>query len=90
MLAMQPSTPRPIHIRRINPARNMRRFYVLEVQPTLFGGASLVRNWGRIGTVGQTMMETFDQPEEANTAFERLLRRKKRKGYIDAVDPPSW
>lgn len=48
----------PLHLRRIDPARNMRRFYVLSIQPTLFGGASLIRNWGRIGTNGQAMMET--------------------------------
>ncbi|WP_159650744.1 WGR domain-containing protein, partial [Bosea sp. 125] len=33
-------------LRRIDPTRNMRRFYVLSVQPTLFGGVSLVRHWG--------------------------------------------
>lgn len=42
----------PLHLRRINPALNMRRFYTLSIQPTLFGGASLVRNWGRIGVGG--------------------------------------
>ena len=70
----------------------MRRFYVIEVQPTLFGGASLVRNWGRIGAAGQTMMETFDQPSDANVAFDRLLKAKKRKGYVDVLnlgDPSS-
>ncbi|WP_419906024.1 WGR domain-containing protein [Hoeflea sp.] len=44
----------PVHLRRIDPARNMRRFYCLSVQPTLFGGASLIRDRGRIGTRGQS------------------------------------
>ena len=39
-----------VHLRRIDPAQNMRRFYSLSIQPTLFGGASLIRDWGRIGT----------------------------------------
>lgn len=30
---------------RINPALDMARFYRLSIQPTLFGGSSLVRNW---------------------------------------------
>ncbi|MBS4001978.1 MAG: WGR domain-containing protein [Afipia sp.] len=73
----------PLHLRRINPALNMRRFYTLSIQPTLFGGASLVRNWGRIGAGGQSMIETFDAPEEADGAMGRLERSKRRRGYAD-------
>ncbi|MEJ6871814.1 WGR domain-containing protein, partial [Bradyrhizobium japonicum] len=50
----------PLHLRRIDITRNMRRFYLLSIQPTLFGGVSLIRDWGRIGTTGQTMVQTFD------------------------------
>ena len=74
----------PVHLRRIDPAQNMRRFYSLSVQPTLFGGASLIRDWGRIGTRGQTMMETFDTADDADLAFDRLERSKRRRGYRDA------
>jgi len=74
----------PVHLRRIDPSRNMRRFYTLAIQPTLFGGATVIRNWGRIGTNGQSMMETYDQPEEAEGAFSRLARTKRRRGYGDA------
>lgn len=74
----------PVHLRRIDPAQNMRRFYLLSVQPTLFGGASLVRHWGRIGTNGQSMMETFDEPAAAGHALIRLERVKRRRGYRDA------
>lgn len=74
----------PRHLRRIDPTQNMRRFYVLALQPTLFGGASVVRTWGRIGTSGQTMIETFDQPDAADAAFNLLERRKRRRGYQDA------
>lgn len=72
---------RPVHMRRIDPTQNMRRFYSLAIQPTLFGGASVIRNWGRIGTSGQSMMETFDQDEEAVAAMVRLERAKRRRGY---------
>jgi predicted DNA-binding WGR domain protein len=74
----------PLHFHRIDPARNMRRFYTLAIQPTLFGGASVIRNWGRIGAGGQSMMETFDAIEEADGAFDRLERSKRRRGYRDA------
>ena len=73
----------PVHLRRIDPSRNMRRFYTLAIQPTLFGGASVIRNWGRIGTNGRSMMETFDSDGDAATASMRLERAKRRRGYRD-------
>ena len=63
----------------------MRRFYALSTQPTMFGEMSLIRNWGRIGTNGKTMMQTFDGTAEAVEAFGRLERAKRRRGYA-AVD----
>jgi len=73
---------RPLYLRRIDPARNMARFYALSIQPTLFGGAALVRNWGRIGAKGRAMLETFDADGDAVRAFARLERRKRTRGYI--------
>ncbi|MFG1428882.1 WGR domain-containing protein [Roseixanthobacter glucoisosaccharinicivorans] len=78
--------PEPLHLRRIDAARNMRRFYLLSIQPTLFGGAALVRNWGRIGTSGQTMMQTFDDSAKAGEAFGKLERTKRRRGYGPAAE----
>nr|WP_108461687.1 WGR domain-containing protein [Devosia naphthalenivorans] len=80
---MSSDADRPIHLCRIDPTQNMRRFYSLAIQPTLFGGASVIRNWGRIGTNGQSMMETFDEAEEAMSAMARLQRTKQRRGYSD-------
>ena len=77
--------PDPIRLHRIDLDRNMRRFYELSVQPTLFGGASLIRTWGRIGTAGQSLIETFDHPADTATAFTRLERTKRRRGYRDAT-----
>ena len=71
--------PTELQMRRIDPARNMRRFYRLSVQRDLFGRASLVREWGRIGFRGQMM------PDEgkAVTALMKLSAVKKRRGYVD-------
>lgn len=71
----------PVHLRRIDPTQNMRRFYMLAIQPALFGGASVIRNWGRIGTSGQSMMETYDSADDAETASMRLERSKRKRGY---------
>ncbi|MBM2713516.1 WGR domain-containing protein [Mesorhizobium caraganae] len=73
----------PVHLHRIDPSQNMRRFYSLAIHPTLFGGASVIRNWGRIGTNGQSMVETFDSGEDALSASTRLERSKRRRGYRD-------
>jgi len=37
--------PMPVELRRIDPTRNMRRFYRLDGQPDLFGGVLLVKEW---------------------------------------------
>ncbi|RCW21162.1 putative DNA-binding WGR domain protein [Ciceribacter lividus] len=70
-------------LRRVDPERNMARFYLLAIQPTLFGGVSLIRNWGRIGTSGQVKVETYDRPDDAHRAYRRLERVKRRRGYVD-------
>ncbi|MGU3496649.1 WGR domain-containing protein [Xanthobacteraceae bacterium A53D] len=73
--------PAPLHLHRIDPARNMRRFYGLAIQPTLFGGATLIRTWGRIGRSGQELCETFDRAEDARIALSRHELGKRRRGY---------
>ena len=41
-----------IELRRLDPARNMFRFYLLAIEPDLFGGFRLLKQWGRIGGRG--------------------------------------
>ncbi|HTW72940.1 MAG TPA: WGR domain-containing protein [Acetobacteraceae bacterium] len=36
-----------VTLHRIDPARNMRRFYRLDLQRDLFGTWDLIREWGR-------------------------------------------
>ena len=73
--------PTDLQMRRIDPARNMRRFYRMSIQPDLFGGASLVREWGRIGARGQVMIEPHADEGQAVTALMKLAGVKKRRGY---------
>ena len=42
-----------ITLTRTDAARNMKRFYKLDIQLDLFGAWCLVREWGRIGQPGQ-------------------------------------
>ncbi|MFZ5693287.1 MAG: WGR domain-containing protein [Pseudomonadota bacterium] len=73
----------PRLLRRIDPARNMARFYVIAVLPTLFGTPSVVRRCGRIGSRGRERIDLFERSEDANRAFDRLLQAKRRRGYVD-------
>ncbi|MBS3651935.1 WGR domain-containing protein [Pseudaminobacter sp. 19-2017] len=71
----------PISLRRLDQSRNMARFYVLSLQPTLFGEVSLVRHWGRIGTKGRQKIELFDTGWGANAALASLAEKKRKRGY---------
>ena len=46
-----------IELCRVDPSRNMRRFHRLDIQPDLFGGVLLLKQWGRIGARGRIMAE---------------------------------
>jgi predicted DNA-binding WGR domain protein len=37
-----------VTLRRVDPSRNMSRFYRLAIEADLFGGALLMKQWGRI------------------------------------------
>lgn len=73
-----------LYLERIDPSRNMARFYAISVQPTLFGELSLVRRWGRIGARGRDKIETFARADEVAQAHSRMERQKRRRGYGDA------
>ncbi len=70
-----------VHLRRIDAGRNMRRFYRLDVQPDLFGGVLLVKAWGRVGTRGRVVGESYDSEALAAGAMQRQAERKRRRGY---------
>ena len=66
---------------RIDQAKRMHRFYRLDVQPDLFGQWCLMREWGRIGSTGQTRSVPFLSPEAAAAALDKQRRTKERRGY---------
>lgn len=73
--------PYRLYIERRDPARNMARFYVLSIEPTLFGETQLVRRWGRIGTHGRMMQHSFAKEDEAVELFLEVLRVRRNRGY---------
>jgi len=71
---------------RCDPARNMRRFYRLVLQPDLFGGCTLVREWGRIGAGGTIRLDHHADEGRATDALAAMHRRKTKRGYRDAFE----
>lgn len=71
----------PVTLRKIDPAKNMSRFYSLEVERDLLGRVVLVRRWGRIGTTGKTRLDEHAGEGEALAALQALQNAKRRKGY---------
>ncbi|EJC63644.1 hypothetical protein Rleg5DRAFT_7194 [Rhizobium leguminosarum bv. viciae WSM1455] len=74
--------PYRLYIERIDPSKNMARYYALSIEPNLFGGTSLVRSWGRIGSRGQQKIHVFDSEAKALDLLLALLRRKRSRGYL--------
>ena len=72
--------------RRIDPARNMYRWYSLSVQPTLFDSRAVICAWGKMRTSYQRMrILPADSVEEAEKIFGRLTTKRLRRGYTPVV-----
>ena len=48
-----------ITLTRLEPAKNLHRFYALYLTPNLFGEWVLVAEWGRIGSPGTVRQQPF-------------------------------
>ena len=70
-------------LHRIDPEQGIRRFYSLMIERDLFGTVRLVRNWGRIGTNGQEMVEIHADEIEAGKTLGAVAQLKRRRGYRD-------
>lgn len=75
-----------VTLNRHDDARNLHRFYRLDVQPDLFGMWCFIREWGRIGRAGQVREVPYPTPDEARAALDKQRRRKERRGYSAKSD----
>ena len=69
---------RTLVLHRVDPELRVARFYSLMIERDLFGTVRLVRNWGRIGTNGQELVEIHADEEAACLALEAVARAKRR------------
>jgi len=82
---MVDDTPQSLMLYRIDPARNMRRYYRLELQQDLLGQWLLTREWGRIGCRGQTRLVSFDCFTDAYQSLIACENDKRHRGYQPSV-----
>jgi predicted DNA-binding WGR domain protein len=68
-----------VTLRRIDPAKNMARFYAMEVQRDLLGAIMPMR--GGLGTGGCVAGEPYASVALALAALQRQAERKRRRGY---------
>lgn len=52
-------------------------------------GATLYVNYGKIGTAGQTQVKDFGTSDLATKEYDKLIREKRKKGYLDAGSAPA-
>ena len=71
-----------VQLRRlVDPAQDMARFYLLDVQQDLFGQWWLVREFGRIGSPGRVMQKPYPSLDEAAVAHAKLWKAKLKRCY---------
>ena len=72
-----------IVLERVDPTRNIARYYVLSIEPTLFAKHTLIRRWGRIGSLGRERLQFFrgNDVSQAQLTLETWLARKPKRGY---------
>src|ERR1700723_3627520 len=73
----QPKDPDALNVlvlERVDRTKNMARYYVLSVEPTLFAESSLVRRWGRIGGAGRTRIAPSCFPAARADSAQHMAR----------------
>lgn len=78
-----------IRLTRIDHDQNMSRYYQLHIQPRLFGGCDLVREWGRNGWPGTVRADLYEDQAAANAALVNTVARRRKRGY-QAVKPTPF
>ncbi len=73
--------PCAIDMTKVDPDQNMHRFYRMIIIPDLFGGTSLCRQWGCIGSPGRLTYKFYECEGQAVTALAEMARRKVQRGY---------
>ena len=71
-----------IYMTRIDPGRNMQRFYEVVIEQDLLGDWHCVRRWGRLGRRPRSMQSVFPTKTKAAKEAERVFLLKRKRGYM--------
>ena len=77
----------PTVLHRVDHSRNMARFYVMSISPSLFGDAALVRSWGRMAKKGAFKIKLYHSYGEAEVARAKIIAQKLARGYKVGIFP---
>ena len=73
------------YLEKHNIEKNLHRFWAISVQPNLFGGWSVIRRWGRVGSRGgRQKIDLYDDLESAKQVFQKKEREKLQRDYRPA------
>lgn len=73
----RPSRPRLIHLRALDPARNIARDYSIWMTVDLFGQWVVETCWGRIGASGQRQRRSFPDALAARRHVRAIIRKRR-------------
>ena len=72
------------YLEKHNIEKNQHRFWTISVQPNLFGGWSVVRRWGRVGSRGGR--QKIDLHDDLATAQRGFEKKEREKQYGDLLE----
>ena len=70
-----------VMLRRVDPAQNVARFYLVQVGPSLLEEVAVIRFWGRIGGSQRIMVTNCPDQASAHKLAERLVKLRLKHGY---------
>ncbi|MCL8208595.1 MAG: WGR domain-containing protein [Actinomycetia bacterium] len=71
---------------RIDPSKNMYRWYHVDIAPDLWGEWAVWTAWGRLGQRGRLRVLPVGTFAEAQAVADRIITKKKQRGYRH----PGW
>lgn len=79
-------SPRLIHLRATDPARNIARDYSIWMSIDLFGDYVIETCWGRIGAAGQRQKRSFPDALSARRHMRAIIRKRRGARMRIGVD----
>ena len=66
---------------RLNPDQNEKRFYWIQISPSLLDPWAVIRIWGRIGESQRILVTPCADEHAAIALGQRLLKKRLNRGY---------